>query len=372
MKLFVLILIVVIVVVIILILLSQALFKEQDICDTEKEHFLVVICRIRNESNNMNAFIPYYLSQGVDKIYLLDDGSTETYDIAQYGEKVELIPVTKARRLGDQSLDMKVMYDKIRTKCEWVIIVDADEFIHTRLRPDNTIRTELETTFKDVDSIAIPWLMFGTSGNVDEVNPIEKCIYRMDQDKRHPHPYKTKKCRCKYDKIEVKSISRCCKFRTVENHYPGGPIGRVKMVDSVKLKNRKNGCSDWWYYNLREEDIDNAVFICNHYRINSTEYAKKKCDSNTLLKQYKTNNCYRDLMITDYNEILDTLLRDRVYPVVEKCDSEIEVIHTECVSEDSSESSKIDESSTDEDCSESSESSESEDITQYYDISSID
>ena len=54
---------------------------------------------------------------------------------------------------------------------------------------EETIREELETTFKDADLIKIPWIMFGS--NEQDENPkqvLTDTIWRWNHDKKHPHP----------------------------------------------------------------------------------------------------------------------------------------------------------------------------------------
>ena len=51
------------------------------------------------------------------------------------------------------------IYKQIKNEFTWMIYVDVDEFITTRKNISNTIKQELETTFKEYDCIKIPWVM---------------------------------------------------------------------------------------------------------------------------------------------------------------------------------------------------------------------
>ena len=75
----------------------------------------------------------------------------------------------------------------LRDKTKWFMFVDADEFITTRRNSNKTIREELETTFKDVDLIKIPWVNFTANGR--DKNPDKVLIdtnWRWNHDKKHP------------------------------------------------------------------------------------------------------------------------------------------------------------------------------------------
>ncbi len=370
---------VIIVLLIIFVLLALFPFTDRTYIDPNKkrEYFLVLICRVRNERKNMEGFIPYYLNQGVDKIYLLDDGSTEKYDVEKYGGRIEIITDTKAREMGNQKYDTKKLHSKIRHECEWMIVVDADEFIHTRHAPHKTIRRELETTFKSADCVLVPWVMFGSSGNIEEVNPLMKCIHRWNHDKKHPHPYGYGKARCRYENIEVKSIFKPYKFKSINNHTPEIPLIKVKVVDGVRNNVHK---LEHRYKNLREKDIKEAIIICNHYRTSSVKYIEKKCRPDTMIKNYirNTENCIRDIMASDYNDIEDTYLRDREKPLfLEDKKSDLNVSHE--ISDHSSgdrEKSSIYSKKVTFSSSCDPNSSNSEEETKYYDdycdITSID
>ena len=64
-----------------------------------KEYFLIVVTRIKNENMMLRSFIPYYFSQGVDKIFLLDDSSSEEFeDIVINNPNVKIISVPSNAR----------------------------------------------------------------------------------------------------------------------------------------------------------------------------------------------------------------------------------------------------------------------------------
>ena len=161
------------------------------------EYFMITVTRVRNENMMLRSFIPWYLSQGVDRIFLLDDNSTIPFeDWVLNHPKVEIQKVRK--RLPEWSSVEQCLTQTLRKKTRWVITVDCDEFINTIRYSDKTIREEMETTFKYVSCVKIPWLLFTRNKRVE--NPKDVILdttWRWSQDKRHPPRKPTKKFGCR-------------------------------------------------------------------------------------------------------------------------------------------------------------------------------
>ena len=124
--------------------------------------FLGLLTRCRDEFY-IKEFCDYYLSQGVDKLYVIDDDSENKsiYDNikndSKYDERVSIIfEKNIIKKKFAESFYKKI---KEKDEFEWLIYVDVDEFISTRKNTLNTIRDELESTFKDADCVVIPWIM---------------------------------------------------------------------------------------------------------------------------------------------------------------------------------------------------------------------
>lgn len=279
-----------------------------------KEDFLVVITRIKDENMMLESFIPHYLNEGVDKIYLLDDNSKVLMpDIVVNNQKIIVRPLKT--RHPEWSGPQRVIRE-IKKHTRWVICVDADEFISTKRNPDKTIRQELEDTFMDVTCIKIPWTIYTMNGR--EKNPKNVIIdttYRWSLDKRHPHPNGSIKFKCRYDQMEVKCIFNPLTYRSMHTHHPHTPgdnpsncvDGVYKKPSSLELH------SGSIIRAFREEDLQLSYFICNHYRIVSKEHAMQKCnDQSCTLYDTKTEaNIFHNAILADYPDIEDTFLRDK-------------------------------------------------------------
>ena len=239
--------------------------------------FLGLITRCKDEFF-VNEFCNYYLMQGVDEIFIIDDNSEDKTIYDNIDD--DRINVIYENNLFNNKHQMEILnnyYKEIKNKFTWMISVDIDEFITTKKNIKNTIRNELETNFKNVDCIKIPWVMM--SSNNKKTNPKSILIentYRWNHNKKHPH--KIRKFRCRYKSIEVKCIFKTSKFKYIDIHYPH-PIGQCIVINSIDKKEDKLNS---FYENLRENDIKNGILLCYHYRIISNENNIKKLKKKTI------------------------------------------------------------------------------------------
>jgi hypothetical protein len=283
------------------------------------KNFLTIILRVRNENLFLESFVKHYFAEGVDEIYILDDNSTQPFpDYVLNHPNVHIYESTYFKIQHEKLLDAQLLYNHVvRDKTEWLMFVDADEFITTRRNHEKTIREELETTFKNADLIKIPWIMFGSNGQ--DRNPkhiLLDTTWRWNHDLPHPHPDEAMKIwkhrKCKLDKIEVKSIFRVSKFNKLTTHCPSQPVGIVNIVDGVdNIDNYMNEPeTEIWYHNLREESIERAYLACNHYRNISLEQMEQKANDSHL-PLYRVENCVQLQQASDFSEKEDMLLKHK-------------------------------------------------------------
>lgn len=265
------------------------------------------------EEPYVTEFVRYYLSQGVDHIYIIDDDSskdiyegirTNQHVTIQYSNLFDNTHTVEDWR--EHQLDAcNELYKRIKANYDWMIFVDMDEYITTRKHATHTIRDELETTFANCDCVKVPWVIM--SCNSIKNNPVsllKENIYRWNHDMRHENTVcKYIKFRCRYDSIEVKCIFKPVKFDSLTCHYP---INRndtpIRCVDSVHNQLSTVGP---YYENLREKDIKEGYLLCYHYRIVSVEQCRKKISTNLHYTIYSLE----DLLSFDYPELVDETMR---------------------------------------------------------------
>lgn len=291
-------------IIIIIIILSYLTYNIKE--KFEQNDFLTIICRVKNEHFMMKSFIPYYLSQGVDKIYLIDDNSYHPYRINN--DKVEIIKSERIRKKSHEMMDVNRLYKKIRNRTKWVMCIDADEFIYSK---KGTIRYCLERYFKDADCVFVPWVFFSFEGrqyNGEDI--INDYVYRWNHDRRHDHPNNDHKNRCRYNFIECKAIFKTKSFKNIKHsHKPTNP---VKKNPEYRESVYNTYQEDIMFPGLREKDIKNAIMVCNHYRFSSVNNIINKCDKSSIYKHYRGKKCVENCLLSDYNEVYDDTLK-RIY-----------------------------------------------------------
>jgi len=272
-------------------------------------NFIGLIVRCKNEKY-VSEFVNYYIKQGFDDIYIIDDNSDKKiYKDVINNKKVNII-FDKNNIIDLDSKQFEScnnLYKKIKNNYEWIIIVDMDEFITTKKNINNTIKEELETTFKDCMCIKIPWVMM--SCNSIKNNPeslLKTNIYRWNHDNKHINNLSNhNKFRCRYESIEVKCIFKPKYFDKINMHIPLNPISnKIKIVDSIKNEEQ---LLNPFYNNLREIDINEGYLLCYHYRIISVENCLNKIKYNFMYRKYTLN----DLLSNDYAEIKDETLKNK-------------------------------------------------------------
>ncbi len=258
--------------------------------------FLGLMTRCKDEYF-VSEFVLYYLSQGVDRVFVIDDNSVDKsiYEPIVNNPKVTVVFENDIINKNFAS----TFYSDIKEQFEWLIYLDVDEFVLTKVNSSKTIRDELLSTFSDVDCIKIPWVMMSSNKQIQSPKSILATnLWRWNHDLMHPNPIH--KFRCRYDRIEVKCIFRPSKFLDIKDHHPIEPIGTVNIVESV---NNATSELNPFYNSLREKDIKSAFLVCYHYRIISVENNAQKLKNNFwyIKKEYTLD----DLSSSDHAEVFD-------------------------------------------------------------------
>jgi len=267
--------------------------------------FLSLITRYLNEPF-LEEFVEYYLSEGVDHIFVLFDADSTIPIVPNIisNKKVTILKSTNFEKR--QTQDVNQLYSQIRNNFKWIIFVDCDEFITSTILT-HTIRDELFCRYKNADCIKIPWVMMSSDGREnDPLSILQDLTTRWDHDLKHPHPENWRKGRCRYNEIEVKCISKCSKFQNLGLHNPMNVNSDVICIESIHNNVAQINA---FYNNLREKDISNASLLCYHYRVFSKESAKRKLINNKL-DGYKPN-VLQYLLQSDHSEKQDLFMKNK-------------------------------------------------------------
>ena len=265
-------------------LLKETWVNNKNIEENYKpKKFLGLITRCKDEFF-IKEFTDYYLSQGVDTIYILDDNSDDKSIYNNISDNRVVISYEKQIVHEDDRTGMKVvnnLYNKIKDRFEWIIFVDVDEFITTKKNFDKTIRDELKTTFKDFDYVRVPWVLMSSTLDKNPVSVLDSIVHRVNQDIRHDNPTGKVKFNCSYDQILCKYIVRTKVFNYLTTHRGVRPI--KKPIYGCGVTGKEIDTEDQplgKFKNLREKDIKDGYLFCYHYRIISKENTRNKHNKN--------------------------------------------------------------------------------------------
>lgn len=116
---------------------------------------------------NIAEWIAHHLILGFDKIFVFDHMSKESISSklkTNFNNKVTIINVQ-----GSGDIKLNLMRDAVNIATDenvsWMLYLDADEFL---LLNKHTNVKEYLSEFSEADSIGINWLMFGSSGYINQ------------------------------------------------------------------------------------------------------------------------------------------------------------------------------------------------------------
>ena len=266
--------------------------------------FLALITRHKDEPF-LRQFCSYYITQGIDDIYIIDDNSKDKKTLKELDFYFKNIHITYDNDIIKKN-SIKKVYQKIKESFTWIIHVDVDEYITTKKNITRTLREEILLYFKSFDCVKIPWVMM--SSNNRKTNPknlLEENIYRWNHNLKHFN--QIHKFRCRYNEIECKTIFKPNVFNDLDDHLPlEANIKSPLYVDSINIEPSD---STPFYQSLREKDIKNGHLLCYHYRIISEENNLAKLKNN--IWYIENEYTLSDLNNSDHAEVIDHTMANK-------------------------------------------------------------
>lgn len=251
---------------------------------------LCIVAIFKNEGHALKEWVDHYLREGVDHFFLVDNGSTDVYDLTEYKEvEIWVNPKKHAQmELTNHYLQKAKNYD-------WVMVVDLDEFIYAR-KGVKTIKEYLRTVPSNVHEIQVPWKLFGSSGHIKQPKSI---IQGFTKRKKYPEIFRADEIVC----VETKSIVRGSTLKHIDIHVHADiskylPNG--KMVDTT--------------FQITHESLLRDSFLhLNHYRIQSWDWFSnvKMTRGDTLSKKGDNVRNENYFKLKDTNEIVDNELKQK-------------------------------------------------------------
>jgi len=158
------------VILLICLLFNSFIYKENF---ENNELFLLSI--FKNETSNLKVWIEHYLWQGVDKIYLIDNNSTDNpLNILQPYIDSGVVDYTFDQKKYNQLQSYRDLITEkdLKNKTKWLIICDLDEFYYGSTKKLKETLNE----FDNYDIIYSNWKMFGSNGLIQHPEDIRKSI----------------------------------------------------------------------------------------------------------------------------------------------------------------------------------------------------
>lgn len=252
---------------------------------------LCVVAIFKNEGHALKEWIDHYLREGVGHFFLVDNGSTDGYDLKGYEEKVEVWINNKKHA----QVELTNHYLEKAKKYDWVLVVDLDEFMYAR-KGFKTIKEYLRSIPSKVHEIQVPWKLFGSSGHIEQPKSIVQGFIKRQ---KNPDTFTVSTMIF----TETKSIVRGSALKHIGIH-----------IHTDTQKYLSNGTTlDTTFQIIHEKLLKDSCLHLNHYRIQSFDWFSKvkmtrgdcfgKIGDNVRNKKY--------FEMHDYNDIVDNELKHK-------------------------------------------------------------
>jgi hypothetical protein len=256
----------------------------------------------------LNEWITHYVNEGIDKIFLIDNCSTDDYKpILEPFINSGIVELIIDNRRYSQALICNSYIEKYK-HYEWTLHCDLDEFIYSR-KGFKTIKEYLKSVHNDTSQICIPWKMFGSNG----YDTLEK-----EQPKSVIHSFNKRGIYDFSKRIEgtigqtsyCKSIFRTNLISKMDVHEHEMIRGNTDKLSSSSLAGVLTG-----FVPTHETLLTEMPLHLNHYAIQSlTWFLAVKATRGDNCAEFNNNvrniNYFKSY---DHNDIIDDELADKTY-----------------------------------------------------------
>jgi len=146
---------------------------------------LAIIAFMRDEGHILDEWIQHHQRQGVDHFFIADNGSKDTSMeiLSKYSNVTVIDGCDRPQR------ECYVMaYKEARTKFDWVICLDLDEFLYAT-EPGQTLVTQLADV--KTTAVRVAWTMFLPTTIHQPKSVIAQSVLACAGDIKSRTPYKT-------------------------------------------------------------------------------------------------------------------------------------------------------------------------------------
>lgn len=188
---------------------------------TDRREPLCVIAIVKNEELNITEWIDHYLWQGVNHIFIIDNGSTDsTMEMIRNHPYHHAITLYHLPRKHRQAEHYRFLFRKenLKSRYRWLVIADGDEFWFGKT--GNTLREAL-LELDAFDLVYCNWKIFGTSGFKQHPTSLRlqltKCMPKLGPHALSKWAVKTDAIR-NASSIGVHKVGECRSTHTITEH----------------------------------------------------------------------------------------------------------------------------------------------------------
>lgn len=228
---------------------------------------LAVMAIFRNEGHVLAEWCHHYISQGADRIFLINHLSTDHYkEVLQPFQRQGIVEVVDAFGDHPQVPAYNSLRPRIRKACRWLLICDLDEFVYGR--KGMTIKSYLHSLPWGVSEVLIPWKNFGSSHHIDHPTGLiaDNFVYRRSYDTGNG--FEANRASVDSSDNWCKYIVRTNRIRHLAVHYASVWYGRLIDANGQSVRGFDGTLP------LSEQALESSSLHLNHYPIQSLEYFK--------------------------------------------------------------------------------------------------
>lgn len=150
----------------------------------ETQYSLGLLVIAKNEGMVIDEFVRHYMWQGVDQIYLIDNGSTDDMKekISPYVEKGIVQYFYKPESHQQEEHYNTIYNSTARKQCKWVIVCDVDEYIYNRNKGKNIQSFTSKLDYDKTSMVMMNWKLFGSSDFKEQPAEIRKSFLHRKKD----------------------------------------------------------------------------------------------------------------------------------------------------------------------------------------------
>lgn len=211
---------------------------------------LSIVALLKNESHIIIEWLEHYLYHGVDHFYLINNDSSDAPEsIAdKYSKYITWLDFSGQ---GKQQQAYNAIFPLVKSR--WVLVVDLDEFAYS---PNGLSLLYILDQFKTFDSVGIPWMMYGSSGFIEQPkNVIENFTWRLKSDSP------------KNVLIKAAANMRHCRGFGVHRH--------LFKENANSILSNGQPVIGAGFADIFEAKLHKYELLINHYAIQSWEFFKK-------------------------------------------------------------------------------------------------